>query len=208
MELRRMRQAPRISVSHNTQCFKILTFQTILDTLVTSKRRSLKDRLISVGAASGYSRGRFFESLLSDSAPQNGGYRVQRVKEALLMTDKKQPSEPRTERHPRCQIGRYAGETPAFCAEPGKVEVDGLLLCERHSLKAKLEGQIACWDEMLFHVDLWSREAGRRNRGHVGRLLKAHRGEVASAMDRALSDLERARSHMSHRSGGADDCMR
>jgi hypothetical protein len=35
--LRWMRQGPRISVSYNTQCFRTLTFQTILDTLDTYK---------------------------------------------------------------------------------------------------------------------------------------------------------------------------
>jgi hypothetical protein len=47
----------------------------------------------------------------------------------------------------------------APCAKAGKVGLDGLLLCERHALEVKLEGQISCWNEMLFHIDLWSREA-------------------------------------------------
>jgi hypothetical protein len=42
--------------------------------------------------------------------------------------------------------------------EAAKEKADGLLLCERHGLEVKLEGQISCWGEMLFHIDLWSRE--------------------------------------------------
>ena len=49
-------------------------------------------------------------------------------------------------------------------AKAAKEKVDGLLLCERHALEAKLEGQIECWGGMLFHIDLWSREASRRER--------------------------------------------
>jgi hypothetical protein len=37
--LRRMRQGPRISVSYNTQCFTILTFQAILDTIDTYRQQ-------------------------------------------------------------------------------------------------------------------------------------------------------------------------
>jgi hypothetical protein len=37
--------------------------------------------------------------------------------------------------------------------EAAKEKADGLLLCERHALEVKLEGQISCWGEMLFHID-------------------------------------------------------
>ena len=58
----------------------------------------------------------------------------------------------------RCQIeiAHFAGNLPLSCAEPSKEMVDCLLLCERHALEAKLEGQIECWEEMLFHIELWS----------------------------------------------------
>jgi hypothetical protein len=74
--------------------------------------------------------------------------------------------------------------------EAAKEKVDGLLLCERHALEAKLEGQIACWGEMLFHIDLWSREAARRDRVDVVRLLEVQRGQATSARHRAHEDLE------------------
>ena len=60
----------------------------------------------------------------------------------------------------RCQIAHLPANSPSSesssCAEAAKEEVDGLLLCERHALEAKLEGQIECWEEMLFHIELWS----------------------------------------------------
>ncbi len=116
------------------------------------------------------------------------------VKEVFLVSGKNQPRVPHTKgRTYLCQVGRYAAGTPEFCARPGEMDVDGLLLCEGHALQAKLEGQIVCWNEMLFHVDLWSREAVRRNREDIVLLLDVHRGEVKSAMDRAYADLDRAR---------------
>ena len=78
----------------------------------------------------------------------------------------------------------------ASCVEAAKENVDGLLLCERHALEAKLEGQISCWGEMLFHIDLWSREAVRREREDVVELLEVQRVEATSARHRAYEDLD------------------
>jgi hypothetical protein len=80
------------------------------------------------------------------------------------------------------------GGTP--CANVAKENVDGLVFCERHALEAKLEGQIECWEEMLFHIDLWSREAARRDREDVVELLKVERGQATSARHRAYADLD------------------
>jgi hypothetical protein len=78
----------------------------------------------------------------------------------------------------------------ASCWQAAKEEVDGLLLCERHALEAKLEGQISCWAEILFHIDLWSREARRREREDVVELLEDQRVEATSARHRAYEDLD------------------
>ena len=45
-----------------------------------------------------------------------------------------------------CEINHLFGG--ATCAKAGKENLDGLLLCERHALEAKLEGQIECWGEI------------------------------------------------------------
>src|SRR5215210_6716952 len=78
----------------------------------------------------------------------------------------------------------------ASCVEAAKENVDGLLLCESHALEVKLEGQISCWGEMLFHIDLWSREAARRDREDVVELLEVQRVEATSARHRAHEDLD------------------
>ena len=93
-----------------------------------------------------------------------------------------------------CQIGHAPGKpTSSSCAEPAKEMVDGFLLCEGHALEVKLEGQIECWGEMLFHIDIWSREARRRQRPGVVGLLEDQRAEAISARRRAYEDLDTLR---------------
>jgi hypothetical protein len=96
-------------------------------------------------------------------------------------------------KHSRCQGALLSGKEPSFsssCSQAAGEEVDGLLLCEGHALEAKLEGQIACWEEMLLHIDLWSREASRRQRPDVVGLLDTERTKAKAAMHRAHKDLD------------------
>src|SRR5215218_9615601 len=78
-----------------------------------------------------------------------------------------------SERRYYCEINHLFGG--ASCLDAAKEKVDGLLLCGRHALEVKLEGQISCWGELLFHIDLWSREARRRKREDVVGLLEGQR---------------------------------
>src|SRR5215212_6749049 len=98
------------------------------------------------------------------------------------------PKRHTSERRYYCQINHLFGG--ASCVEAAEEKVDGLLLCERHALEAKLEGQISCWGEMLFHIDLWSREARRRQREDVVELLEVQRAQATSARHRAYEDLD------------------
>jgi hypothetical protein len=93
-----------------------------------------------------------------------------------------------SERPSPCEISHLFDG--ASCVEAAKEKVDGLLLYERHALEAKLEGQISCWGEMLFHMDLWSREAVRRDREDVVELLEVQREQATSARHRAHEDLD------------------
>jgi hypothetical protein len=97
-----------------------------------------------------------------------------------------------SEKRSRCEINHLFDG--ASCVEAAKAEVDGLLMCQRHALEAKLEGQIECWVEMLFHIDLWSREANRQKRPDVVRLLEDQRTQATSAIERTTEDLELVRS--------------
>ena len=90
----------------------------------------------------------------------------------------------------RCQIGHALGKPLSYCTEPAKEEVDGFALCERHALQAKLEGQIECWGEMLFHIDLWSAEASRQDRTRIAELLDLERTKATVAIERAYEDLD------------------
>src|SRR5215213_9203780 len=97
-----------------------------------------------------------------------------------------------SEKRSRCEINHLMGGAP--CPKAGKEKVDSLLLCEKHALEAKLEGQISCWGGMLFHIDLWSREARRRQRDDLVGLLEEQRDQPISARQRARTDLDRLRS--------------
>ena len=93
-----------------------------------------------------------------------------------------------------CQIGHLPSKPSSSCSGSAEEEVDSLLLCERHALEARLEGQIECWGGMLFHIDLWSREARRRDRPDVVGLLEDQRTQATYARQRAYEDLGLARS--------------
>src|SRR5215208_2823559 len=110
---------------------------------------------------------------------------------AILMRENKAPRHSSENRSP-CQINHLFGG--ASCVEAAKEKVDGLHLCERHALEVKLEGQISCWGEILFHIDLWSREASRRQREDVVGLLEDQRIEATSARQKAYADLDVLRS--------------
>src|SRR5215208_2410855 len=110
---------------------------------------------------------------------------------AILMRDNKAQRHTSENRSP-CEINHLFGG--ASCLEAAEEKVDGLLLCERHALEVKLEGQISCWGEMLFHIDLWSREANRRQREDVVGLLEDQRIEATSARQKAYADLDVLRS--------------
>src|SRR5215217_6593468 len=86
----------------------------------------------------------FFRARPRKTGDTGGGGQTE---EALLMRENK-PQGHSSEKPSLCEIGHLFGG--ASCVEATKEQVDGLLLCERHALEVKLEGQISCWDEMLF----------------------------------------------------------
>jgi hypothetical protein len=96
-----------------------------------------------------------------------------------------------SQRRYSCEAYHLFGGAP--CAKAAKEKVDGLVFCERHALEAKLEGQVSCWEEMLFHIDLWSREAARRGREDILELLEVERGQATSERHRAYADLDALR---------------
>src|SRR5215203_5866511 len=112
-------------------------------------------------------------------------------KEALLMREQKAQWHSPV-KGSRCEINHLFRGAP--CPKAGKEKVYSLLLCERHALEVKLEGQISCWGGMLFHIDLWSREARRREREDVVGLLEVQQAEAISARQLARTDLDRLRS--------------
>jgi hypothetical protein len=128
--------------------------------------------------------------LLLGLGPTKRGIPSAVSKEALLMRENK-PQGHSPEKGSPCEISHLFGG--ASCVEAAKEKVDGLVLCERHALEAKLEGQIECWDGMLFHIDLWSKEARRRERPDIVELLQDQREQATSAIERAYEELNMLR---------------
>ena len=98
-----------------------------------------------------------------------------------------------TRKRSRCQASHLSGKDSSSCVEAAREEVDGLLLCEGHALEAKLERQIACWGEMLFHIELWSEQASRQNKTLIVELLGVERARATAARERARLDLDALR---------------
>jgi hypothetical protein len=92
----------------------------------------------------------------------------------------------------RCEFEHYScGRTS--CEREAEEELDGLVLCEKHVLQTKLEGQAECWRAILAHIQLWSREAIRRERPGIAQLVEVERLKVEAATERASRDLKLAR---------------
>jgi hypothetical protein len=94
------------------------------------------------------------------------------------------------------------------CEERGEVRLDGLLLCECHARRLRLEEQAVCWRAILLHTELWSRAARRQGREDVVRLLEVERKRVAAALGRARKELERTEGEGDPRGGGRSSPMR
>jgi hypothetical protein len=79
-----------------------------------------------------------------------------------------------------------------YCENPGTLRTIDGLLCEPHARYFGLEEQIACWEAILLHIELWSKAARRRGREDIVRLFQLERAEAAAALKGASEDLEQA----------------
>ena len=77
-----------------------------------------------------------------------------------------------------------------YCPENREVRLDGLRLCNRHASQVRLEEQMAYWQAMLAHAELWSGEARRRGRDDLVRLLEIERARTSAALGRTSEELE------------------
>lgn len=69
--------------------------------------------------------------------------------------------------------------------------MDGLLLCRRHADWLRLEEQVACWEAMVLHADLWIRDARNRGGEDVIGLLEIERSRAAEELGRVREELSR-----------------
>ena len=96
------------------------------------------------------------------------------------------------EQQPHCEASHTL--RGGYCESPGTQRtMDGLLLvCEKHARQLALEEQIACWEAILLHIQLWSKIARKRGREDIVRLLQLERDEAAAKLARAYENLEQA----------------
>jgi hypothetical protein len=79
-----------------------------------------------------------------------------------------------------------------YCGQRGQLSLDGLLLCETHAQRLRLEERVAYCRAMLAHIELWSREARTRGREDIVDLLGIERTKASAALERILlGKLER-----------------
>jgi len=79
-----------------------------------------------------------------------------------------------------------------YCKNPAtQRSMDGLLLvCEQHARQFDLEEQVACWEAILLHIELWSKTARKRGREDIVRLLDLERAEAVAALACRHEDLK------------------
>jgi hypothetical protein len=94
------------------------------------------------------------------------------------------------EQQPHCEASHTL--KGGYCENAGTQRtMDGLLLlCEQHARQFGLEEQVACWEAILLHIELWSKVARKRGREDIVHLLQLERAEAAAAHKRAYKDLE------------------
>jgi hypothetical protein len=103
------------------------------------------------------------------------------------MDKKKTASDRHANEQSHCEVSNTL--KGGYCENLGTQRTMNVLLCEKHAKQFELEERVACWEAILLHVELWSREARRRGREDVVRLLKLERAEAAAALERAHEDL-------------------
>ncbi len=79
-----------------------------------------------------------------------------------------------------------------YCGQRGQLRLDGLLVCEAHARRLRLEERVAYCRAMLAHIELWSREARTRSREDIVDLLEIEWTKTSAALGLIhLEELER-----------------
>ena len=94
------------------------------------------------------------------------------------------------EHQTRCEVSETL--KGGYCENLGTQSTKHGLLCETHARQLALEEQVACWEAILLHIELWSKIARKRGREDIVRLLQLQRAEAAAKLARAYENLEQA----------------
>jgi hypothetical protein len=91
---------------------------------------------------------------------------------------------------PRCEVSHTL--KGGYCEEPGTQSTKDGVLCEKHARQFGLGEQVACWEAILLHIELWSKIAHRWGREDIVHFLQLERVEAAAALARTHENLEQA----------------
>ena len=92
------------------------------------------------------------------------------------------------EHQTRCEISHTL--KGGYCENLGTQSTKDGLLCEKHARQLGLEEQVACWEAILLHIELWSKIARKRGREDIVHLLHLERAEAAARLARVNENLE------------------
>jgi hypothetical protein len=92
------------------------------------------------------------------------------------------------EQQPHCEASHTL--KGGYCENPATQSTKEGLLCEKHARQLGLEEQIACWEAILLHIELWSKIARRWGKEDIVHLLQLERAKAATAHKRAYKDFE------------------
>jgi hypothetical protein len=88
----------------------------------------------------------------------------------------------------RCELSHTL--KGGYCENPATQSTKDGLLCEKHARQLGLEEQVACWEAILLHIELWSKIARKRGREDIVHLLQLERAEAAAKLARLNENLE------------------
>ncbi len=94
------------------------------------------------------------------------------------------------EHQTRCEVSHTL--KGGYCENPATQSTKHGLLCEKHARQLGLEEQVACWEAILLHIELWSKIARKRGREDIVRLLQLERAEAAAKLAHVYEALEQA----------------
>jgi hypothetical protein len=92
--------------------------------------------------------------------------------------------------YPRCEVEKTL--RGGYCKLPGRVGLEGLLLCESHARQLEAQDRIDLLEGIVSSLGLCLRSIPLRKHKDLSRLVRAQRAQAARELAYAREDLKRA----------------